>query len=170
MADNQTPDFEALGREILEDAITYAAVTGLNFFKESFEKQGWTGNSFTAWDPVAGKGGQGILINTAFLRDSIQILDRKPNRIEYAATAPYAGIHNNGGIITVRVTAKSRKFFWYMFKATGKVMWKYMALTKKETMSIKIPQRQFIGESQILMNSLDEWIIKQITERFNQAI
>lgn len=175
MANIQRPDFQAIGREILNDAVTYAAVTGLNFFKESFEKKGWTDNGFTAWpETKGGRDGGSILTSTGYLRDSLQIVERSPERIEYAATAIYAGIHNEGGIIAVRVTEKARRFFWAMYyrnvdNSTGK-MWKAMALTKKSFLQVKIPKRQFIGESRELIDKLDEWIIGQITTRFNQAI
>lgn len=162
------PEFRGLGQMILKDAYVYASVTGLNFFKESFTRQGWLDRSLEPWQSVDGKAGQGILINTAFLRDSLQILSRAEGKIEFGATAPYAAIHNDGGSISIRITAKSRKFFWYMYKATRQVKWKYMALTKKDRLTIRIPKRQFIGESYTLMNELDAWFIDQIVTRFNQ--
>lgn len=169
MAQIQPPEFARIAEQLLTDANTYASVTALNFFKESFTRQGWLDRSIQPWEPVAGKNGQGIMINTAFLRDSIQIVSRTSDRIEFNATAPYASIHNNGGIITVRVTPKSRRFFWFMFKATGQKKWKYMAMAKADRMTIKIPKRQFIGESWTLNQELDKWFIQQIVTRFNQA-
>jgi len=38
---NTIPDFDKKARELLDDAVTFAEVTGLNFFKSSFENQGW---------------------------------------------------------------------------------------------------------------------------------
>lgn len=168
MPDNQVPDFNSIGTDLINDAVTYASVTGLNFFRESFDKQGFTDESFKAWEPrKTGDDGRGILINTAHLRDSTQVLERSPEQIVFGNTAPYAYIHNYGGMISIRVTARSRKFFWYMYKATGQDKWKFMALTKKERLSVKIPQRQFIGPSKTLLNALDAWIINQIITRFN---
>ena len=40
-------------------------------------------------------------------------------------------------------------------------MWKGLALTRKKKLSIRIPQRQFIGESE----ELNEKIEKKITEK-----
>jgi phage gpG-like protein len=179
---NKIPDFEAMGEAILKDAESYAAVTGLNFFKESFEKQGFTDTAFESWQQRKNDLRQGgaILVDTGQLRDSLQILERGNNRIKFGTFSPYAGIHNNGGLITISLTEKSRKFFWYMYyqntdktgtitsdgSATAASMWKALALTKKDKITIKMPKRQFIGESQTLLNNLDEWILNRIVERF----
>ena len=53
-----------------------------------------------------------------------------------------------------------------MYKKTQNEKWKWMALTKKETLTIKIPKRQFIGESETLMNELDKMFIDRIKQYF----
>ena len=164
---NTIPNFEALARELLADAVVFAEVTSLNFFKESFDKQGWTDGSFQAWQQRAGgNDGRNILIKTGNLRDSLRVLQSSPLRIVFGTSEPYAATHNDGGTINIKVTKRSRKFFWYMFRATGESKWKAMALTKKETLTIKFPKRQFIGESQTLMQTLDQWLVKEIETRF----
>ena len=55
----------------------------------------------------------------------------------------YAAIHEYGGSINVPVTAKSRKFFWYMFISTGDPKWKYMALSDKDHFVVTIPARPY---------------------------
>jgi phage gpG-like protein len=168
MPDNQMPDFSSIAHGLQDDLVTYAAVTGLNFFKESFDKQGFTNEVLEPWPQrKTGEDGRGILMSTAHLRDSNQVLERSRDQIVFGNTAKYASIHNEGGVISIRVSARARKFFWYMFKATDKVKWKYMALTKKERLSITIPKRQFMGESKTLMNDIDAWVINQIITRFN---
>lgn len=169
--ENTVPDLEALAREILTDAVTYAEVTGINFFKNSFNIQGWQGNTFEAWPArKSGEDGRGILLKTSHLRDSIRILESSPVRIVYGTSSPYAQIHNEGGTIQVRMTEKSRKFFWFMFKATGNVKWKYMAFGKiGKVFNIKMPKRQFIGESPAYLAQLDAWITEQINQRFEKA-
>jgi len=167
---NKIPDFEALGKEILKDAESYAAVTGLNFFKASFEDQGFTDTHFEAWQSRKNdyQPDRAILISSSALMNSLQILERGNLKIKFGTYSPYAGIHNSGGTITVPVTAKSRKFFWFMWYLTGIGMYKALAITKKDAVTVHIPKRQFIGESQILMNQLDEWILNRIVERFKQ--
>lgn len=165
---NKIPDFEAMGKAILKDAESYAAVTGLNFFKESFQKQGFTDNAFEPWQPRKNDLRQGgaILVDTGQLRDSLQILERGNYRIKFGTFSPYAGIHNHGGIINIPLTKKSRKFFWAMYYHTNNTKYKALALTKKESVFIKMPKRQFIGESKTLLNNLDQWILNRIVERF----
>lgn len=74
----------------------------------------------------------------------------------------YAGIHNTGGILRPRVTPKMRKYAWKRYYETGAgkgkkgketgdaSFWKGLALTKKQTLNIKIPKRQFMGPSKTI--------------------
>lgn len=109
---NTIPDFESMIRELLEDAVVFAEVTSVNFFKESFDKQGWTDGNFQPWKQRnGGNDGRSILIKTTNLRDSLRVLQSSPLRIIFGTSEPYAGIHNEGGIIKIRVTKKAKKFF-----------------------------------------------------------
>jgi len=164
------PDFETMARELLADTVMFAEVTALNFFKDSFYKQGWTDGAFIPWERrKTGADGRAILTKTGSLRDSLRVLQSSPLQIVFGTSEPYAQIHNEGGTITIKPTKKSRKFFWYMFKATGQSYWKWMALTKKDTLTIHIPKRQYIGESQTLMKQLDEWFLNELQKRFNNV-
>jgi phage gpG-like protein len=165
---NNIPDFLGMATQLKKDAVRYAAIEGVNFFQDSFQNQGFTNQGFEAWpkrkndvDP-----GRKILIKTAFLMQSIQVFDKNEKRIVFGSDAEYAEIHNSGGIVKIPITQKSRKYFWVMFKVTGNTMWKALALTKKESITITIPKRQFIGESATFMNKLDNWAIEQIQKRF----
>lgn len=153
---------------IQKDLVRYAARKGVNFFQDSFYNQGFTDASLEPWeqhkhdiDPT-----RKILIKSSFLLDSVQVFSKSKERIVFGSDAEYAEIHNNGGTVKISITEKSRKYFWFMYKATGKGMWKALALTKKESLLIKIPKRQFIGESSTLLNQLDDWLVKTIQNRF----
>ena len=76
----------------------------------------------------------------------------------------YAAIHNEGGTISVRVTEKMRKYFWAMYYKTQNSRYKWMALTEKETLTIHIPKRQFIGESYTLDKQLEKLIIEEMLQ------
>jgi phage gpG-like protein len=89
----------------------------------------------------------------------------------------YAAIHNQGGTIHVSVTPKMKRYAWAKYyeasgnkkSDTGKknrksmatqladaeqaAMWKRLALTKKTSLQIHIPQRQFIGPSRERFNA-----------------
>jgi len=92
-------------------------------------------------------------------------------RVRVFNDAPHAPTHNNGETVKPTVTPRMRRFAWAKYyEATGKgksagkggkksknevpveenetaKFWKNFALTKKKKLSIKMPQRQFLGES-----------------------
>ena len=104
---------------------------------------------------------------------------------------PHADIHNSGGTITV--TAQMKKFFWAKYyEQVGKVttnkqgavslnktnraigakamFCKRMALMPVGS-KIKIPKRQFMGNSAALMKDFDSWFANtvrtQVEPQFN---
>lgn len=106
----------------------------------------------------------------------------------------YAEIHNDGGTVHPAVTPRMRKFAWAKYyelggkgksasegnkkgkkgKSASAVVpeeaekWKRLALTKKETLSITIPRRQFLGPSEELDRKLTEYVEKEILRIINQ--
>lgn len=167
---NSTPDFLKMADTLKKDVVRYASVSGVNFFKDSFQNQGFTNEAFEAWEKRQNDldPGRKILVSSSFLMNSIQVFDANERRITFGSDAEYAEIHNNGGRVQINITPRSRKFFWFMFKATGITMWKALALTKKQSITITIPKRQFIGESLTFLNDLDAWMISEIVKRFKQ--
>lgn len=165
---NKTPDFLKMAETLKKDVVKHASVAGVNFFQDSFQNQGFTDQVFEAWpkrkndfDP-----GRKILVNSSFLLNSIQVFNANQQRITFGSDAEHAEIHNNGGTIKITITKKARKYFWYMFMATKQPMWKAMALTKKTSITITIPKRQFIGESKTFLSELDVWFKAEIQKRF----
>lgn len=86
---------------------------------------------------------------------------------------PYAPIHNWGGTTHPTVTPRMRRYAWWRYYAagggkkngTGKTVggeeaeqWKRLALTKKKKLTVRIPQRQFLGASA----RLEETIRKEL--------
>lgn len=173
MAENNfpVPDFNAFIKQVKRDVFIIAEHVSVAHFKESFEKGGFTDTSFKAWDnrvdPDYRPGGK-LMIATRYLQDSIEKADQGPSHITIGSYAQYAEIHNEGGIINIPITPKSRKFFWMMFKKTGVEKWKWMALTKKNKITVKMPQRQFMGESVVMMDTMDKELKQHIAKRFSQ--
>lgn len=104
-------------------------------------------------------------------------------QVVVGTSVPYAAVHNQGATITThpRVTPKMRKYAWaQFFKNGGKGatvpagspagLWKALALTKKEklTVTAKIPQRKFLGESQELSQKVSHIIESEITNILNK--
>ena len=167
---NKTPNFLKMAITLKKDAVRYASVKGTNFFKDSFQNQGFTNQNFEAWpkrkndiDP-----GRKILVQSGFLMQSIQVFSANENQITFGSDAEHAEIHNNGGRITINITEKAKKYFWFMYKSTNISMWKALALTSKKTITIQIPKRQFIGESKTLMLDFENWVKQEISKRFKQ--
>jgi len=122
----------------------------VNFALDNWDNQGFKDSGITPWESRKDKRQtQAILVGkqSGRLRRSIRITRKSGSAVQAGSDLEYAAIHNTGGRITVSVTPKSRKFFWAMHYATGLEHWKYMALTKKKTLQIHIPKRQYIGNS-----------------------
>jgi len=110
-------------------------------------------------------------------------------RVKVMNTVPYAPVHNWGATLTPAVTPRMRRFAWAKYyEASGKssakgkgrksakkgrqtgmvtpeaAMWRGLALTKKKHLSIRIPQRQFIGPSRELDNAMQADFEKQVEQ------
>ena len=106
-------------------------------------------------------------------------------RVRVANDVEYAPPHNWGGETRPTVTPRMRKFAWAMYykaagirkkaakgKRKGKTrqrelppeagMWKGLALTRKKKLKVKIPQRQFIGESAELNKQIRQTVEAEI--------
>lgn len=96
-------------------------------------------------------------------------------RVVIGTTVHYAAVHNEGATIIShpRVKPKMRKFAWRQFFAaggkdapadSGAGFWKGLALTKKEKLTVtsKIPQRKFIGDSQELNQKIGQTIDNEL--------
>jgi phage gpG-like protein len=106
-------------------------------------------------------------------------------RVRVANDVKYAPPHNWGGETRPTVTPRMRKFAWAMYykaagirkkaakgKRKGKTrqrelppeagMWKGLALTRKKKLKVKIPQRQFIGESTELNKQIRQTVETEI--------
>lgn len=136
-------------------------------------------------------GGKGAMSNKGPLLQSGRLMRGVRNsvsdyRVKILNDIPYAPIHNWGGTTQPRVTPKMRGYAWFMYyKLTGRQptakgaakspkkghkfkesteakMWKRLALTKKKKLQIRIPKRQFIGQSRELDTSLQTELEKRL--------
>jgi len=175
---------------LLRDAARMAAVESVKFFKESFRNGGFTDNALVKWaDRKSPLGGKKTLYGKGTLMQSIHKTEESTQRVVVSSDTPYSTIHNEGGTITV--TAQMKRFWWaqyYKFSGKRKTTrrgiqsnsranqrtnaraeyCKKMALMRVGS-KIKIPKRQFIGESQTLMNELDRQLQIKIGEYWDKA-
>ena len=145
----------------------------ISFALDNFEKQGFdTGRGIRKWDDRENdfEPDRAILVGSRGnasqgLMRSIRRTRATRNQVVVGSNLEYAGIHNEGGQIRVSVTAKSRRFFWAMHYATGEKYWKNMALTKKKQLTINIPERRFLGNSE----ELDRRVLKLLEQELEKA-
>lgn len=168
---DRIPNFNEVAKKLIRDAQTIAEVEMINFIMGNFEKQGFMNGSLEAWEVRKGgtDTGRAILKKTGELQDRISISSSSTKRVVATAAAPYAKIHNEGGILKIPVTAKMKKWFWYMFKRTRNQQYKAMALTKKAYFEIRIPKRQFMGESVTFNKTIETKFLRMIEMRFKAA-
>ena len=89
-----TPDFIALGKEIKKGIFIIAERECLAFFKESFDKGGFTDVSFQKWEdrkqPDYRTGGA-LLNATGFLKDSIEVTKKDSDSITFGSYTKFWG-------------------------------------------------------------------------------
>lgn len=162
--------------------IQQAAIMAINHFKASFTNQGFTDESLQRWDNRKGgiRAGRAILINRGVLKRGARIkhtsLDGAIVGVDDAI--PYAEIQNFGG--EIKITPQMRRFFWAMYYKFGggqksakgvvkqlsetALFYKNLALTKED--HIKIPKRQFIGDSAVLERNIKKYITDELNKFF----
>lgn len=156
-------------------------------FQENFRKGGFVNNGLQQWpkskrqlsgtSSAAAQYGP-LLSGRNHLFGSMKYTP-SDYRVKVANEVPYAAIHNEGGTVNPTVTPEMRRFAWAMFykasrKKKGKrgsmlsnpeaERWKALALTKKSKLTVKIPKRQFLGESAELRKSINDKIEKELSK------
>lgn len=146
------PDFKKTSmelKEVFENLPAWAGNAALNFYKDSWRRQGYIDRGFQRWPGrKAPEESRGILMKSGALRRSIR-LRTGLGWWEVYTDSKYAKAHNEGETIKQTVTARQRRYFWAMhakYKKAGLTSqaenWKRMALSK--TLTIKMPRRQFM--------------------------
>jgi phage gpG-like protein len=164
----KTPNFKQIAKQLIVDAQTIAEVEMINFILSNFERQGFLDGSVQPWAERKGNtdSGRALLVKNNTLIDSCSITESNKKRVIASSSGAHAKIHNEGGILNIPITKKSRRFFWAKYKETGNAMFKGMALTKKTHFIVNIPKRQFMGESVYFNNLIDTKFKKMIIQRF----
>ncbi|KAA6343103.1 hypothetical protein EZS27_009169 [termite gut metagenome] len=162
-----------------------------NIRQESFTNNGKNPWSKTKRQQAGGKSAAGnygaLQSGRNHLYNSIKYVP-SDYQVKVSNELKYAPVHNWGGITHPNVTLKMRKWAWRnYFEQTGikksdskkekkekaesasdsAKKWKALALTKKEKLDIKIPQRQFLGESKELSEEIRQTMDKEIRNILN---
>jgi phage gpG-like protein len=149
----------------------------VDYFKNNFRKGSFDGKKWKAPKRFneSGKNASDkygpLLSPTAELMNSLTY-KADIGMVTISSDKVYARIHNEGGTINVPVTDKMKKFAWakhYQENPENKKadsMWKGIALTKKPSLKITIPQRQFLGSTKEIEDSIQKKIEEHLTKIF----
>jgi phage gpG-like protein len=155
-------------RKLYEKFPNMAAIEAVNFSKERFVRKNWVNKTPEPWKkpkPVPAwvpnewrKKGGSLLIGkgSGRLKRSIRKIKVTQNSVTIGTDVPYAQIHNEGGTIKQNVTIKAHS---RQRKGRTERVKEY-----KRKRAFKIPQRQFIGESAILLRRIERMVQREMTE------
>lgn len=157
-------------------------------FQDNFRKGGYVNNGLHPWPQTQRQKAGGdhaysqygpLLSARNYLYGSIHYVPGDAT-VTVGTSVPYAAVHNQGATVTTHptVTPKMRKFAWRQFFSAKEKQgdqsleaskWKALALTKKEKLDVTahIPQRQFIGLSAELKQSIQNTVENEIRNILN---
>jgi len=137
-----------------------AGQIAVRFSKERFKTKDWVDNRTEPWGNRKDNFANPIMVGkqSGALRRSIRIVRVTPRYVIIGSDKPYARIHNEGG--SIPVTEKMKKFFYWKYlnakeanKKKDAEFWFNMYISKKK--NIRIPRRQFMGNSTILSKKIE---------------
>jgi phage gpG-like protein len=156
---------------------TEVATIAVNFSKDRFRDQAWLDETKENWKPRKrpriGKTGkpsnnQTLLVKTGRLKRSIRKISATEDKVVIGTDVPYAQIHNEGGTITgtAKVKTHAVKSHTRTRKGRKETVKAHIVKAHSRKMNVKIPKRQFIGNSY----TLQKRILLHITARFTRAL
>ncbi|MGN0206464.1 MAG: phage virion morphogenesis protein [Muribaculaceae bacterium] len=149
-----------MSHNIYDDILRDARVKLTEMFKNNFREQGFFGKRWVATKvSKTNKRGKGsILIVTGAMRRSIRSQIRGM-AVVFSSNLPYTALHNEGGKFSVTVRAHSRTN-----RKTGKSY-----SVRSHSRQMNMPQRQFIGDHELVQQALGEIVFKRLQE-FSQNL
>jgi phage gpG-like protein len=131
------------------------------FFKQSFVRQGYIDEKYERWKPrkradsgayAKRAGKRGILVKTARLKRSIRVLATTTESVTVGTDVKYAQAHNEGFEGTVNQTVKqhNRKAHTRSRKGREEKVRAHKVQGFQRKAKMKIPKRQFMGDSKLL--------------------
>lgn len=143
----------------------------VDHYHENFMLGGYVNDKLQPWKPAKRIGldktaasGYGTLLSAR--KELYNSIRSRPSdgRVTIISSLRYSRIHNEGGTIVQPVTPKMRKFAWAKYYESNKTAegWKGMALTKKTSLTIVIPQRRFMGKSIELNRQIQSRVIRDV--------
>lgn len=152
----------------------------VNYFKDSFRRQGWRDRNLVPWakrkDGSKRNKGRALLVQSGRLRNSIRLQTANIKQIVIATSVPYAEAHNEGVNRSVTVKAHNR----HSYTKVKETYTTRKGTTRNRTMrkqggeyavkshqrKMNMPQRQFMGDSEIMFRKIDQAVIRAIDKVF----
>jgi phage gpG-like protein len=168
----------SLNQKVKQVVPKVVAETATEYYKERFRTKEWDSKPWPPTKRFVKRGS--LMVRTSSLANSIRPSLVTHTKVRISAgnsKVPYAKVHNEGGKVHPRVTAKMRKWAWANYYKEAKLgsentytswspskshtinFYKGLALTKKNKLDIKIPRRQFMGHSQRLNAKIQQRIM-----------
>lgn len=153
--------------EVMNHLPDVLATTALNHFKDSFRRQGWRDKGLKRWKPRkdGSRPGGAILVKRGHLRNSLRKLIVSWRRSEVGTNLPYAAAHNEGFEGVVNVKGHTRKKYQRTKSKRKEATGSYGV--RAHTRKANLPQRQFMGDSEILDRKIDHVIAKAVDTIFD---
>ena len=136
-------------------------------YKENFVKGGFVNNGLNPWPKRKGDKdpGRATLVKRARLKNGNRIFRANQKEVVIGNSVPYAKIHNEGGTITQ--SARSELFVRNRRKkGAGKGRFKRGTQAGRGfsygDRKIRIPKRQFMGDSKELRTKITNWYITNL--------
>lgn len=177
--------YEAHFKRVVLYAPAMLGNEAVNFFTDSFRRQGWLGDRFTPWQKRKNDGrrkGRAILIDRGRLRRGNRIVSNSGGVVIIGNDAPYAKAHNDGlrGTVTQTVRQHTRKSLSKKIaiiktrslkNRTNISFGKYqtgdhVVRSHTRTMRLNLPQRRFMGNSPYLTTRLS----RILNAEFNKGL
>jgi phage gpG-like protein len=168
-------------RKALEAAIVDVGNTARVFFIDNFRKQGFDDKNVQKWKPrkVADKrAGRAILVKTGDLRRSIirNPANRAALTVKISTDLAYAKIHNDGGNV-IQYVKPHRRFvdqgdtmgtgvFNIKSRKEKQAKVKVKQDVKAFSRKVRMPKRQFMGDSYNLNEKVKAVIVKRLDKVF----
>jgi len=152
----------ALGNYMRGKAPRIIGKMGVDHFRENFNEQGFVNNGVQPWPERKTNTGRRILTGeTRELENSLEY-QTSGGKVLFGSDVPYAQIHNRGGKTKAHEIRARRGRALKFGTSKGDLFRR-----KVNHPGSNIPQRQFIGHSQELIDKLDERIERDITQILN---
>lgn len=163
----------SLGDRFAKRMVSRFQTETVNFIKQRFIDKNWINKNRRAWAPRKRRDRGSLMVRTGRLKRSI----RKYANGAVGTDVPYAEIHNTGGRIrkTVEVKAFTRKrTARATSERTGRKLKKRVdsgtsqVRAHSRKMNLKLPKRQFMGESQVLNSRLQRILSNEIEQQLRR--